>query len=203
MKLYEYKAFPHPRRVRIFLAEKGVEVECVQIDVPAGEHRLPEFLSKNPDATVPFLELDNGDYITESIAIVRYFEEIHSQNPLMGTGPEEKAKVEMWLRKVDSSLMSTVGTYFHHATDGLGEKDRYRNKEWGEKNRENALAGMNKLNKQLADNQFVAGESFSIADIVALCAVDFAIAINIQMPDKCTHLKRWHAEVSQRPSSAA
>ena len=133
MKLYEYKAFPSPRRVRMFLAEKGINIPCEQIDVPAGEHRSPDYLSKNPDGVVPLLELDRGDYISETVAISRHFEENNPQIPLMGTTAEEKAAIEMWQRRVENSLFNTVATYFHHATEGLGEPDRYRNREWGEK----------------------------------------------------------------------
>lgn len=203
MKLYEYEAFPSPRRVRIFLAEKGVSIPREQVDVPAGEHRHKEFLSKNPDGVVPLLELDNGEYISETVAISRFFEEKYPQHPLMGGTAEEKATIEMWQRRVEQTLTNPVATYFHHATDGLGEPDRYRNGEWGEKNRENAIAGMLQLNDRLAENDFIAGDAFSIADITALCAVDFAAALDIQIPDNCHHLERWHAAVSQRQSAAA
>ena len=142
MKLYEYEAFPSPRRVRIFLAEKDIEIPREQIDVPAGEHRTAEFLNKNPDGTVPVLELDNGEYISETLAISRFFEEKFPQHPLMGNTAEEKAVIEMWQRRVEHSLANAVATYFHHGTEGLGEADRFRNKEWGEKNKETALKAM-------------------------------------------------------------
>lgn len=203
MKLYEYQAFPNPRRVRMFLAEKGIDLPREQVDVPAGEHLSPEFLSKNPDGLVPLLELDNGEYISETVAISRYFEERHPQTPLMGKTAQEKAAIEMWQRRIESSLFNTVSTYFHHATDGLGETDRYRNKEWGEKNREMVTQAMVKLNEQLAGNTFIAGDTFSIADITALCAIDFANAVNIGIPEQCTHLKNWHDNVNSRESAAA
>jgi len=203
MKLYEYESFPSPRRVRMFLAEKGINIPCEQIDVPAGEHRSPEYLSKNPDGVVPLLELDNGEYISETVAISRYFEEKSPQIPLMGITAEEKARIEMWQRRVENSLANTVATYFHHATNGLGEPDRYRNKEWGEKNREKAISAMKQLEIQLAENKFIAGDKFSIVDITALCAIDFAAAVNISIPDECHHLTRWYSEVSQRQSAAA
>ena len=203
MKLYEYESFPSPRRVRMFLAEKGINIPCEQIDVPAGEHRSPEYLSKNPDGVVPLLELDDGDYISETVAISRYFEENYPQMPLMGRTAEEKALIEMWQRRVEISLTNTVATYFHHATEGLGESDRYRNREWGEKNKEKASSAMKQLNNQLAENKYIAGDKFSIADITALCAIDFAAVVNIPVPDECHHLLRWYSEVSQRQSAAA
>jgi glutathione S-transferase len=203
MKLYEYEAFPSPRRVRMFLAEKGINIPCEQVDVPAGEHRSLDYLSKNPDGVVPLLELDNGEYISETVAISRYFEENNPQTPLMGTTPEEKAAIEMWQRRVENSLANTVASYFHHATEGFGEPGRYRNKEWGEKNREKAISSMKQLNDQLAQNKYIVGSEFSIADITALCAIDFATVVNIPIPGECDHLKRWHEEVSQRQSAAA
>lgn len=203
MKLYEYEAFPSPRRVRIFLAEKGIDIPREQVDIPAGEHRTAEFLKKNPDGTVPVLELDNGEYISETLAISRFFEEKYPRLPLMGSTAEEKAAIEMWQRRVEHSLANALASYFHHATDGLGEPDRFRNKEWGKKNIATALKAMQQLNDQLSENNFIAGDSFSIADITALCAIDFAAEINVLMPDDFQHLKHWYAAVSQRQSAAA
>jgi len=203
MKLYEYEAFPSPRRVRMFLAEKGVEIPRQQIDVPTGEHRSSEFLSKNPDGMVPLLELDNGEFIAETVAISRYFEEKYPNNPLLGSDPEQKAKIEMWQRRIENIITNPVSTYFHHATEGLGEPDRYRNNSWGEKNREKATDGFKQLEMQLANYKHVVEESFSIVDITALCSIDFAVAINILNVDDYPNLKRWYAEVSQRQSAAA
>ncbi len=203
MKLYEYEAFPSPRRVRIFLAEKGVDIEREQVDVPAGAHRQPDFLARNPDATVPCLELDDGSHISESVAISRYFEERIPNPPLMGTGAESKAAVEMWQRRVENGLMNPVAAYYHHATDGLGEPDRYRNRDWGERNRDTAVETLRVLDARLADHDFIAGADFSIVDITALCALDFAQAVGISLPQELQHLGRWYTAVSQRDSAAA
>lgn len=203
MKLYEYEAFPSPRRVRIFLAEKGLDIEREQVDVPAGAHRQPDFLARNPDAAVPCLELDDGSHISESVAISRYFEERNPHPSLMGSNAESKAVIEMWQRRVENGLMNPLGTYFHHATDGLGEPDRYRNRDWGERNRDTAMATMQVLDTRLADHDFIAGESFSIVDITALCALDFAEAVGISLPQELQHLGRWYTAVSQRDSAAA
>ncbi len=143
MKIYEYQAFPNPRRVRMFLAEKGIDgITFEQVDVPEGEHRTDAFKAKNPSATVPLLELDDGAYIGETTAISRYFETVHPEPALMGRTPEEQAAVDMWQRRVEDGLMNAVGAYFHHATPGLGKIELYQNKEWGEKNRERAIATM-------------------------------------------------------------
>ncbi len=204
MKLYEFEAFQNPRRVRMFLAEKGIEVEREQIDVPAGEHRSEENLRRNPGAAVPFLELDNGNFISETIAISRFFEETYPTTPsLMGATAEEKATIEMWQRRVELGLTQATGDFFHHATEGLGEVDRYRNKEWGENSRKQILATMKLLDTNLANNEFIAGDRFSIADITAVCAVDFAEYLGMPISDSHINLRRWHETVSSRLSAAA
>ncbi len=204
MKLYEYNPFPNPRRVRMFLAEKGIkDVEFVQVDVPSGEHRSEEFVKKNPSAAVPLLELDDGTNISESFAISRYFEEAYPEPNLMGATPKESAVVDMWQRRVEQSLMGCFTTYFHQATEGLGALELYQNKDWGEKNREMARSGLEQLNKQLASNQYVAGDKYSIADITALCAIDFALFIKIEKLEDYPNINRWYEEVSNRPSASA
>ncbi len=203
MKLYDNAAFTSPRRVRIFLAEKGIDIPREEVDVLAGEHRSSEYLAMNPDGTIPLLELDNGEYISETVAISRFFEHSCPQPPLMGNSAEEKARIEMWQRRIENRLTNSVATYFHHATEGLGERDRYRNPEWGQKNRIVAIEAMKQLDSQLEGNEFVAGDSYSIADITALCAIDFARAVDIPIPDDCPQLERWYQQVSQRESAAA
>lgn len=203
MKLYDYQPFPNPRRVRMFLAEKQLSIPVEQVDVPAGKHRATAFLKKNPDGAVPLLELDDGTCISETVAISRYFEEQHPQPPLLGTTAVEKATIEMWQRRVEHSLLNSAIAYFHHATDGIGEPERYRNRDWGQHNRSRTTQAMKQLDRALADNSYVAGARFSIADITALCGVDLAIALGIEMPAECGHLKRWHEAVSSRQSAAA
>lgn len=203
MKLYEYEAFPNPRRVRMFLAEKGIDVTRVQVNVPAGEHRTPEFIARNPDMAVPLLELDDGSHIAEAVSISRYFEARSPQPSLFGESAQEQASIDMWQRRAENWLQDTVASYFHHATDGLGEADRYRNREWGERNRDAAVDAMQRLDQQLTNNPFIAGAHFSVADITALCAVDFAKALEIEIPEHCEHLRKWHERISARPSAAA
>jgi glutathione S-transferase len=204
MKLYEFDGFPSPRRVRVFLAEKGIDgVESVQVDVPGGEARQQPFRSMNPLGEVPVLELDDGTCIGETTAISRYFEELQPEPALFGATTTEKALVEMWQRRLESGLMSAVLTYFHHATAGLGPLETYQNRDWGENNRECALATMQLLDKQLEGRRFVVGDSFSIADITGLCAMDFADYCEIDVPDELTNLRAWHHRVSSRPSAAA
>ncbi len=203
MKLYEFEAFPNPRRVRIFLAEKGIEVPREQINVLEGEHRTDAYKAKNPSATVPCLELDDGSYISGCVAISRYFEAANPTPALMGGTPTEQATVSMWQRRVEEGLMDASTTYFHHATPGLGELELYQNKDWGMKNRERTIATMKWLDEELANKPFIAGSHFSIADITALCAIDFVMFAEITTLDDYPNLKRWYGEVSVRDSAKA
>ncbi len=204
MRLYEFNGFPSPRRVRIFLAEKEIDgVEFVEVDVPGGEARREPYLSKNALGEVPVLELDDGSCISETTAISRYFEEVKPEPALFGTTPAEKAAVEMWQRRVEGGLMATVSTYFHHATRGLGTLETYQNKEWGEKSGERAVASMHLLDTQLEDKAFIAGDGFSIADITALCAIDFARDCGIDVPSDAANLRAWYDRVSSRQSASA
>ncbi len=204
MKLYQSNSLPSPRRIRMFLAEKGIEnVEMVDVDVVGGEAREPEFLERNSLGEVPVLELDDGGHISEVTAISRYFEEIRPFPDLFGGTPGDKARVEMWLRRIESGLMGAVAAYYHHATAGFGDAGRYRNREWGESSRERATATMHLLDRALGTADFVAGATFSAADIAALCAIDFAIALGIEIPSGADNLWAWHERVSRRRSAAA
>ncbi len=202
MKIYESRPAPNPRRVRIFLAEKGIDMEYVQLDIAAGENLDSRLRSKNPTTKVPFLELDDGTCIGETLAICRYFEELQPEPPLMGRTPLEKAQVEMWQRRVEFYFMLQVGMCFQHTTGYF--KDRMTPvPEWGKEAGRNAVAYLDQLNEQLADNNWLVGDYFSIADILLLCAVDFARVVKIRIGDQHTHLQRWYQQASSRPSAQA
>ena len=203
MKLYEYEASPNPRRVRMFLAEKGVDVERIQVDVPGGEHRSEVFRAKNPDATVPCLELDDGTVISGCVAISRYMEETYPDAPLMGTTPAEAGKITMWQRRVEEGLLDAGTTYFHHATNGLGELEPFQIKEWGEKNGERVKATLERLEKELTEQPYVAGDKFTIADITAFVGYSFAKFVGLVGTGDMPHLDRWFAAVSDRASADA
>lgn len=203
MKLYENTALPNPRRVRIFMAEKGVDVDLVQVDIGAGAHKTEDFLKKNPYGVVPVLELDDGTAICETISICRYLEEANDGPALMGKTAQEKAVIDMWHKRAEETALGPALAYFHHATEGLGEPNRYRNKDWGEKNRTLAIEGFGKLNAALAGTKYVAGDAFSVADITTLAAVDLAEALGFGVLAQYDNLKAWHEVVSARPSAAA
>ena len=202
MQLLDSKSAPNPRRVRIFLAEKGVEVPIVQVDIAAAENRGKAFLQKNPLGGVPVLELDDGRYLSESVAICRYFEGIHPDPPLMGIDPTDAAVVEMWNLRMDLELMKNMTGPFRHTHDFF--KGRIPQvPAWGEVCREGAVANLVWLDRELSDRPFIAGERFTIADITALCAIDFGAVSGIKIAPEQTHLQRWYEAVASRPSARA
>jgi len=203
MKLYDSVRAPNPRRVRLFLAEKGITVPMVTVDLAAFEHREASFAQINALQRTPALELDDGTIITESVAICRYFEAIQPEPPLFGRTPLEQAQVEMWNRRAELELFVPITHVFRHLHPGMAKHEVPQIAEWGEANKPKIMAGLALLNQTLAHHSFVAGDAFSIADITALCAIDFMKPTRLKVPNEMIHLLRWHAEVSARPSAAA
>lgn len=209
MKFYDCKTAPSPRRVRIFLAEKGVDIETVQIDLGKGEQFSDEFRAANPDCTVPVLELDDGSCISEVTAICQYIEDLNPAPALFGSSPEERARVSMWNVKVEQLGLWAMMDAFRNSAKGLvdralpGPESYVQIPELAERGRRRVLQFFERLNDQLADNAFVAGDNYSIADISAMVLVDFAGWIKIAIPDDAEHVARWYSEVSKRPSAAA
>ena len=203
MKLYDYKGAPNPRRVQIFLAEKGIEVPLEQVDITKGQTRQPPFLEKNPAGSVPVLELDDGTCIAESVSICRYFEALHPDPPLFGRTPVEIATIDMWLRRVELIVMSSVGMVWindHPLTASMFEQ----NKPAADMGRARAAMGYKLLDEQLADNTFIAGNEYSVVDAVGLATLDFAVdLVGVPYDEKLVNLKRWHQLVSARPSAGA
>jgi glutathione S-transferase len=205
LKIYDYRGFPNPTRVRIALAEKGLSnrVEFISVDVPGGEHRLPAFAKKNPYATVPVLELEDGTCISECTAITEYVDNLVGEPVLTGRNAKERAIIHMMQRRIEAGLLDAAATYFHHATPGLGPKiEVYQNREWGETNRERAIAGMRYLDLVLAGQPFLAGNDFTMADITAFAGLVYAAIAKIEIPGELNNLKFWHQRVAIRPSIA-
>jgi glutathione S-transferase len=202
MKLYDMSAAPNPRRVRIFLAEKGITVPTVQVDLGKKEHLTEAFRKINPMQRVPVLELDDGTRIAESVAICRYFEEVQPEPPLFGRDPKEKALVEMWNRRMELNLQGAVANAFRHTNPGMADREE-QVPAWGEVNDRRAREMFQWLNDDLGSRPYIAGDAFSIADITALVAVDFARIIKCRIGESQTNLARWHASVSGRPSAKA
>jgi glutathione S-transferase len=202
MKIYDFKLAPNPRRVRIFLAEKGISVPFEEVDIFKGINRQPEFLKKNSLGGIPVLELDDGRYLAESVAICRYFELLHPEPALFGGGAFEQANVEMWNRRMELALLVPVGLVWVHSH----ELTRARIKqipEMGEQSRKVVAQRYQWLDRELAGKQFISGDKYSIADITAMVIVDFARFNNISIQTDQKNLARWHQAVSSRPSAAA
>jgi len=209
MKLYDYAPAPNPRRVRIFLAEKGIEVPTEQVDLRARQNIGPDYLAINAYGTVPVLELDNGTRICESVAICRYFEALQPEPPLMGTDAEDQALVEMWQRRVEFNGFMAAGEAFRNSVPGF--KDRAlagpvpvpQIAELAERGRARLPRFYAFLDEVLADRPFIAGERYTIADITAQVTVDFGGWSRITPDPGLKNLAAWHARVSARPSAKA
>ena len=202
MKLYDFTLAPSPRRVRIFLAEKGIDVELVQVDIMRNANRTPEFYKKNPLGSLPILELDDGSCLSESVAICRYFEEIKPEPPLFGVGAREKAIVEMWNRRIELELFAPVGQVWSHLSEVVEGRGR-RLPEFGEIQKRAAIERIAWLDSELEDREYIAGDRYSIADITTLCMIDFARTVAIRVQPEQMNLARWHSQVSSRPSANA
>ncbi|MFL5114837.1 MAG: glutathione S-transferase family protein [Microvirga sp.] len=203
MKLYDTGRAPNPRRVRVFLAEKGVTVPVVSIDLARLEHKAPAYVAVNPLQRTPALELDDGTVISESIAICRYFEELHPEPPLFGTGALERARVEMWQRRLEFGLLGTVAAVFRHLHPAMAEMEVPQVAAWGETNKPRVIEFLRFLDGDLADRRFIAGDRFSIADITGLVGLDFMKPAKLSLPDELANVRRWHAELAARPSAQA
>lgn len=202
MKIYDTQTAPNPRRVRMFLAEKGVSAEYIQVDLKGGENLSQEMLNKNPMGKLPILELDDGTCISESDAICAYIEAAFPNPPLCGKSAIEKGMVAMWQRRVDLCLMLPVVHCFQHTTGYFSDRMTPVG-DYGVVAGKDAVKFLAVLDKQLADSTYIAGESFSIADIIALCAIDFARVVKIRIGEEQTNLQRWYKLVSERPSATA
>jgi glutathione S-transferase len=203
MKLYDGGRAPNPRRVRIFLAEKGITVPTEQVDLGKLQQRSDAYTAVNPMQRVPALVLDDGSVIAESIAICRYFEALQPDPPLFGRGALESALIEMWQRRVEFHLFLPVATVFQHLHPAMKIMVDPQVAQWGEANKPRVLDFLRFLDGELANRPFVAGSDYSVADITALAAVDFMRVSKLAVPDDLVHVRRWHEAVSARPSAAA
>ena len=210
MKLYDMNMAPNPRRVRIFLAEKGLDVELVEINLMTGENLTEEFLKINPRGTIPTLELDDGTHLDESVAICRYLEELHPQPNLLGTDALSKAGIEACQRHMEFDGFQPLLDAFRNSFPAFSERGvpglpaEYKAiPELAERGQRRYQLFMQRLNNRLADQKYIAGDTFSIADITAFCAIDFAKLMEIELPEEYTHARRWYEEVAGRPSSSS
>jgi glutathione S-transferase len=194
---------PNPRRVRIFAAEKGIKLPSQTVSIIAREQKSPEFMALNPRGQTPVLQLDDGTVVAESVAICRYLEGVHPEPPLFGCDPREQALIEMWIRRVEMVLMPPVGAVWVHTHPLTAQLPIQRFADYGEAQRPRVQDAFEMCNNALAETPFIAGETFSMADIVLLTSVDFAGFIGIPFPEELRYLDDWHRRVTARPSARA
>jgi glutathione S-transferase len=203
MKIYDFALAPNPRRLRIFVAEKGLKIPIEQVDIFTGKNRTPEMLAKNPAGGLPLLELDDGSHLAESVAICRYLEGLHPEPNMMGKDSREQSFIEMWNRRLELGLFASAGRAFQH-TNELFKARLKQMPEYGETQREATKQQLQWLDAQIGVKPFLAGDRFTIADITALVAVDFAAqAAGVPIDPALKNLTRWHNSVSSRPSAKA
>jgi glutathione S-transferase len=203
MKLYDFGRAPNPRRVRIYLAEKGIKVPMEQIDLGTMQQKSAAYTAINPLQRVPALVLDDGTVITESIAICRYFEGLNPSPPMFGIGVLEQAMVEMWNRRIEHNLFFPVSQVFRHLHPAMKDMEVPQVAAWGEANKPRVTAFLPILERQLEIGPFICGPRYSVADITALVAIDFMKPAKLAMPPEHRNVTRWHGEVSGRASAAA
>jgi len=203
MKIYNSPLAPNPRRVRIFLAEKGLDVPFVDVDLAKLDQKTQAFSQVNPFQGVPTLELDDGGVIAESIAICRYFEELHPEPPLFGTGALQRAEVEMWQRRAELYLLFPIAQAYRHSHPGAKVLESPQIGEWAEVNRAKTLLAMERFDAALGDRPFICGEHFTVADITGLVALDFTRPARIAVPEGLANLRRWRETLNARPSAKA
>lgn len=204
MKLYNTPMpAPNPRRVRIFLAEKGVSIPLVDILLARGEHKAAEHVARNSLGQTPVLELDDGTCLSETVAICRYLESLYPEPAMFGRNALEEAQVEMWVRRVEFQLMGPAGSFWRHAHPFTARVVVPQFKAFGEANRGAYERALIWLDGELAGRAFVAGEVFTMADICALSTVDFADWTGLKVPEAAQSLLAWHRRVTARASAGA
>ncbi len=203
MKLYDLPASPNTRRVRIFIAEKNLEIEMIPIDMMSGENKTEEYLAKNPLGRMPLLELDDGTCIAESIAICRYLENEFPDPPLFGTTSLEKAMIEMWQRRMEFQFLNPLIDIFRNTHEMW--KDRIvQIPQVAEIASEGVKEQMVWLNQELEGKEYIAGDGYSVADITAQCAfVMGKAAVGIRIPEDLSNLDAWWSRVTSRPTARA
>ncbi|MCF1505811.1 glutathione S-transferase [Afifella sp. H1R] len=202
MKLLDGGRAPNPRRVRIFLAEKGLEIPLEPVDIGKKEHYSLDFLRLNPMRRLPVLVLDDGTALSETMAICRYFEALHPDPALFGKTALEQAQVEMWNRRIELDLYALVAAIFRHSHPAMAELEN-QVPEWAAACRERLPELFAFLDREMRGREFIAGDSFSVADITALVTFDFMKPAKVDIPEDFAALRDWHARLKARPSASA
>jgi len=201
LTIYDWQTGPYPARVRIALGEKAMQsqVRFVSVDLWKGEHKTADFLARNYSGTLPVLELEDGTLISECTAITEYLDNLDGAPTLTGTTAREKAMIHMMNKRAEIELLDPVSVYFHHATKGLGPTvELYQNAEWGLRQRDKAIRGMHYFDSVLQTRPYVAGDTFTMADITVIAGLIFAGLLKLAIPAECETLLAWYAKVQQR-----
>jgi len=201
MKLYDTQLAPNPRRVRIFLAEKGIDIPKVQIDLGKMEQKSESYSAVNPRKRTPALELDDGSVISESVAICRYIEALHPEPNLFGRTAKEIGEIEMWSRRLEMHLLATIASAFRHLHPAMVQMEVPQVREWGEVNKGRIVDELAFLDRQLKGREFICCDRYTNADLTGLVAIDFLRPTRVTVPDELVDLKRWHAAMAARPGS--
>jgi glutathione S-transferase len=194
---------PNPRRVRIFAAEKGIDLPMQEVSLQAREHKSDEFLKLNPMGQTPVLKLDDDTCLSETVAICRYLEAIHPEPSLFGATPVEVGQVDMWTRRVELKLGAPVANIWVHTHPYTAKVVPHQYKDFGESNRPLVTSALRIFDRALGEAPFLAGETYSMADIVLLTTIDFGTFVGVEIPEEFARLNDWHRRVSARPSAKA
>ena len=202
MLLYDSTGAPNPRRVKIFLAEKGIEVPIKEVTIMKGEHKTPEYRKIAPNGRLPALELDDGTVILETVAICRYFELTQPEPPLFGLGAVGQAQVDMWQRRMELELMMPMAMMFRHTHPAMAQLEN-QFEDFGKNQQKAVERSLKTLENRLAESPYIAGDHYSIADITAQCSLDFFLGlVRMELPESHTATRKWHEALSARPSAA-
>jgi len=202
MKMYSFFGAPNPKKVRVYLAEKGIKIPLEEVNILSGDNRKPEFLQKNPMGGLPVLELDNGSYLPESLAIMEYFEELHPEPSMIGKSPEERARVRALERVCELGVMSRVGTIFQNTHPFMTGRIK-QSADAAESARSQLDAALKVLDAQIGSKPFVAGDRPTIADCTLFAALEFAEFAQVPIDGALKNIARWRAAFKERPSAQA
>jgi glutathione S-transferase len=203
LRLFNSNFAPNPRRVRIFLAEKGVSIPRIEVDLAKLDHKSDAFAKLNPFQTIPLLELDDGTVLSESIAICRYIEELHPEPNLFGETPVERATIEMWQRRAEWHLLFPIAQVFRHSHPHMAAMEQPQVKDWAEANRPRALRSLKIFDEALEGRDYLAGNRFTVADITGIVALDFLRPARLAISPELGNLTRWRERFAARPSASA
>jgi len=202
MKVYDFVGAPNPKRLRVYLAEKGLTIPCVPVNIVTGENRTPEFLKRNPLGGLPVLELDDGSHLTESLAIMQYLEELHPEPPMIGRTPRERARIRELERIAELGVLNSVGTYFQNTHPFMAGRLK-QSADTAENAKSRLATTLKVLDAAIEGKPFVAGDRPSIADCTLLAALEFAEFAQAPVDPSSRNVLRWYEDFKKRPSASA